>query len=143
MTVTLEDAIAIAAIAHKGQLDKGGRPYVLHPLRVMLAVDTPVERMAAVFHDILEDTAVTIDDLRQHGFPQEVLDTVVCLTRREGEVYEQYIERIAHNPIARCVKLADLADNMSPSRQTGNPEKDQKRMVRYRAAWDRLTCSSH
>ena len=71
---TLERAIAIAAMAHEGQVDKAGMPYVLHPLRMMLSVDTPEARMAAVLHDVVEDTAVTLDQLRAEGFPETVIE---------------------------------------------------------------------
>ena len=131
---TLERAIAIAAMAHEGQVDKAGMPYVLHPLRMMLSVDTPEARMAAVLHDVVEDTAVTLDQLRAEGFPEAVIDAVQALTKRDGEDYEAFIRRVAPNPIARKVKLADLRDNSDLSRIAQPTEADRQRIEKYRAA---------
>lgn len=78
---TIEKAIEIAARAHSGQLDKAGEPYVFHPLRVMLSVTTDHERMAAVLHDVVEDTNATLENLRSEGFPEEVLEAVAALTK--------------------------------------------------------------
>jgi len=78
---TVEKAIEIAARAHAGQVDKAGSAYIFHPLRIMLAVKTPFEKMAAVLHDTVEDTTVTLVDLRDAGFPPEVLDAVEALTK--------------------------------------------------------------
>ena len=131
---TLERAIEIAAKAHAGQVDKAGQPYVLHPLRMMLAVTTPEARMAAVLHDVVEDTAVTLDELRAEGFPASVLEAVEALTKREGEDYEAFIRRVAPNPIAREVKLADLRDNSDLSRIAEPTERDFARVEKYRRA---------
>jgi guanosine-3',5'-bis(diphosphate) 3'-pyrophosphohydrolase len=112
----LELAILIATIAHAGQVDKAGQPYILHPLRVMLRLSTEPERIAAVLHDVLEDCrGWTLERLRGH-FGPEVASAVDALTRREGETYRQYILRAAADPIARAVKVADLHDNLDPSR---------------------------
>ena len=87
-------------------MDKAGAPYVLHPLRMMLSLDTPDERMAAVLHDVVEDTSVTLEQLRAEGFPASVIDAVEALTKREGEAYEEFVRRVAPNHLARRVKLA-------------------------------------
>jgi hypothetical protein len=131
---TLERAIAIAAKAHAGQVDKAGQPYVLHPLRMMLAVTTPEARMAAVLHDVVEDTTFTLDDLRAEGFPASVLEAVEALTKREGEDYEAFIRRVAPNPIAREVKLADLRDNSDLSRISEPTVRDRERIKKYSRA---------
>lgn len=131
---TLERAIEIAAKAHAGQMDKAGQPYVLHPLRMMLAVKTPEARIAAVLHDVVEDTAVTLKELEGEGFPAEVLEAVEALTKREGEDYEAFIRRVAPNPIAREVKLADLRDNSDLSRILEPIERDRERVKKYRRA---------
>ena len=131
---TLERAIEIAAKAHAGQVDKAGQPYVLHPLRMMLAVTTPEARLAAVLHDVVEDTAVTLDELRAEGFPASVLEAVDALTKREGEDYEAFIRRVAPNPIAREVKLADLRDNSDLSRIAEPTERDRERIRKYQRA---------
>lgn len=134
----LEDAILLATGAHRGQKDKGGAPYILHPLRLMLKVDTDSERMAAILHDVVEDTTVTLKDLRDAGYPEPVLEAVDCLTRRKGELYEDFIRRIKPNPIARKVKLADLEDNMDLSRIPRPESKDLERADKYRRFWTEL-----
>ena len=131
---TLERAVAIAAAAHAGQTEKNGAPYLLHPLRVMLAVSTPAERIAAVLHDVVEDTTVTLDDLRAEGFSAEVLDAVALLTHDSGVPYFDYVRRAAEHPIARTVKMADLRDNLDPSRLAEFTSRDRERFARYRVA---------
>ena len=128
---TLDKAIQIAVSAHAGQVDKGGQPYVLHPLRVMCSVEKPHERLAAVLHDVVEDTAVTIDDLTNEGFPAEVLDAVQALTKLSGESRLDAAKRAVQNTIARKVKLADVADNMNMSRIPNPTAKDHARLREY------------
>jgi len=128
---TLERAIEIAAKAHSGQVDKAGQPYVLHPLRLMLAVRTPHERMAAVLHDVVEDTAITLSDLAREGFPSEVLAAVQSLTKLPGESRIEAAHRAAANSIARTVKLADVTDNMDLSRIANPSERDFARLKEY------------
>jgi guanosine-3',5'-bis(diphosphate) 3'-pyrophosphohydrolase len=113
---TLDRAIEIAVRAHTGQIDKAGQPYILHPLRVMFAVRSLHERMTAVLHDVVEDTPVSLSDLRSDGFPAEVLDAIRALTKTAGEDRIAAAMRAAENPIARVVKLADVTDNMDLSR---------------------------
>lgn len=134
-TATLEDAVAIAAAAHRGQTDKAGAPYLLHPLRMMLAVKSEAAMMAAVLHDVVEDTDWTIEGLRDEGVPEEVLAAVECLTRREGESYDDFIERVRANPVAREVKLADLEDNMNVRRISEVKPSDLERLGKYHRAW--------
>jgi len=134
----LEDAIILATGAHRGQVDKAGELYILHPLRVMLELKDEAGRIAAVLHDVLEDTSITVDDLREGGYSEEVLRALDALTRREGESYPEFIERVAADPLARRVKLADLADNLDADRLPEMAEADRQRMARYRAAWERL-----
>lgn len=109
----LDEAIIIATKAHSGQLDKIGQPYILHPIRVMLKVPSPLQ-VPAVLHDVLEDTALTELNLVFVG--DSNLQIVKALTRNEGEKYLDYIHRVSLNPDAVIVKLADLEDNMSPER---------------------------
>jgi (p)ppGpp synthase/HD superfamily hydrolase len=135
----LEKAIAIAVAAHRGQTDKAGRPYILHPLRLLCRMESDTDRIVAVLHDVLEDTSVTMDDLRREGFPPEVLDALACVTKRHpDEDYQAFVRRAASNPIACRVKLADLEDNMDARRLTTVTEKDAKRMTKYLAAWREL-----
>ncbi len=128
---SLERAIEIAATAHAGQLDRSGQPYVLHPLRVMLAVNSEHERMAAVLHDVVEDSAITYDHLMREGFPTEVVEAVRALTRAKGGSRIDAARKAVRNPIARLVKLADVADNMDLSRISNPSEKDQARQREY------------
>lgn len=129
---TLERAIAIAAEAHAGQVDKGGEPYILHPLRVMLRMTSSTERMAAVLHDVVEDTSVTLDFLRAEGFPLEVLSAVDALTKRRGESRIDAAHRAKQDPVARLVKLADNAENMDLSRIAEPTERDYARVEEYK-----------
>lgn len=135
---TLEDAIALAVQAHHGQRDKAGQPYILHPLRLMLKLETEEERTVAVLHDVVEDTPWTLERLRALGYPEPVLRALEGLTRREDETYEAFIERLRPDALACRVKLADLEDNMDVRRLTAVTAKDTERLARYRAAWARL-----
>ncbi len=135
---TLEDAISIAAEAHRGQRDKAGAPYLLHPLRLMLRMDSEAAMMAAVLHDVVEDSDWTLGRLRERGFPEEVVDAVACLTHRDGESYEEFVERVKANPLARRVKLADLEDNMNVLRIGRLGPKDLERLEKYHRAWRAL-----
>jgi (p)ppGpp synthase/HD superfamily hydrolase len=132
-TVMLNKAIEIAARAHTGQLDKAGEHYILHPLRVMLACKTELEMICAVLHDLIEDTDITLDDLRKEGFNEETVEIVDTLSRRDGEKYTDFIGRILENETACRIKLADLADNMNMARLPKPGEKD-KRMEKYKKA---------
>lgn len=134
----LEKAILIAVNAHQGQIDKGGKPYILHPLRLMFSRKDEVEQIIAVLHDVIEDTDVTLDYLRKEGFSEEILSALDALTRRKGESYEEFISRIINNKAACHVKLADLNDNMNLSRIEHPTEKDYKRIEKYRKAVDRI-----
>jgi (p)ppGpp synthase/HD superfamily hydrolase len=116
MTFSVSDAVRIATAAHDGQLDKSGKPYIGHPVRVMNRVSGPYEQMAAVLHDVIEDTSVTAEDLRAAGCPERVVTAVVALSHRPGEPQADYLARVAVDPIAVVVKHADIADNMSPAR---------------------------
>lgn len=135
---TLEKAIAIAAQAHAGQTDKGGNPYILHPLRVMMKLQTNEERIAAVFHDLFEDTTVTPQDLEEKSFTREIIDAVHALTKNKDESYDEFIARAKNNSIARNVKIADIEDNMDLSRIPDPAEKDYARVERYRRALKEL-----
>jgi (p)ppGpp synthase/HD superfamily hydrolase len=136
---TLADAIKLAVEKHGQTLDKSGRePYILHPLRVMLAQEGEAARMAAVLHDAVEDTDLTFADLERAGYPAEVLDALRLLTHDPAVPYEEYVERLAGNSLARAVKLADLEDNMNLRRMAVLREKDHARLDRYLRAWRRL-----
>lgn len=131
---TLEHAIALAAQAHAGQIDKAGAPYILHPLRVMLRCATNEQRMAAMLHDVVEDCGITLERLRAEGFPDAVVRAVEALTKRDGEDYDAFVRRAGADPIARIVKLADLADNRDLSRLPNPTTKDRERLAKYERA---------
>ena len=124
---SIEKALQIAARAHEGQTDKNGQPYILHPLRVMNAVEDEAAKIVAALHDVIEDSSVTVEDLRQEGFEVGVLAALECLTHRKGESYSDYVARCKCNVIARQVKLADLEDNARPSRALLRPRPDRAR----------------
>lgn len=129
---TLEKAIQISAKAHEGQLDKAGQPYIIHPIKVMLRLQNEDERIAAILHDVIEDTEITLNDLMAAGFSSEVIDAVEALTKREGETRMEAAKRASHNPIALRVKLADNAENMDISRIANPTEKDFVRLEEYK-----------
>ncbi len=136
---TLERAVQIAAEAHAGQRDKAGAPYLLHPLRMMMRMESEAAMIAAVLHDVVEDTAWTLDALRAEGFAEEILAAIDCLTHREGESYETFVQRAGANWIARQVKMADLEDNMNLKRLSEITAKDLARLEKYHRAWLSLT----
>lgn len=142
---TLERAIAIALEAHTGQHEKNGAPYLLHPLRVMLGVQTSGAlledaRMVAVLHDVVEDNpAWTLERLRGEGFSEAVITGVDAVTRRTTESYTEFVARAGRHPLGRAVKLADLRDNMDITRLAEVGEKERERLARYLAAYRLLT----
>lgn len=132
----LDKAIEIAVRAHTGQLDKCGEPYILHPLRVMLSRENKLERICAVLHDVIEDSDVSFNDLRDLGFSEEVIIILDCITKREGEDYEDFINRVLENEIACKIKLADINDNTDLSRIKCCTDKDRERLEKYKKAKD-------
>lgn len=134
MTSKLAEAISLAALAHDGQLDKSGEPYILHCLRVMLAQKTEDARIVGVLHDLLEDTDWTAEGLLALGFSNEIVQAIEVLTRSEGEPYYRYIERVIGNELALAVKRADVRDNLRPLASGEWPEGRDK----YVRAQERL-----
>ena len=131
-----EKAVMIAQEAHKGQLDKGGNPYIEHPLYVASQVETPELKMIAILHDTLEDSNLTAEDLKEAGLPEEVVEAIAVLTHEDGneEAYLDYIRRVADNKMAARVKKEDLKHNMDMSRIQNPTEKDRKRRAKYEKA---------
>ncbi len=127
----LEKALTIAYNAHAGQVDKAGEPYILHPLRVMLKMNSDEEKIVALLHDVVEDTDITIDALSREGFSPEVVNAIAWLSKSPDVPYEQYINNIKQDPIAAKVKLGDLADNMNMSRLKTITQKDEERLKKY------------
>lgn len=153
---TLQRAIEIAVEAHKGQVDKAGAPYVLHPLRVMLKLDTEAERIVGVLHDVVEDCAHlgwTFDRLAAEGFSADVLAALQAVTKTEAEdraleaaadeearyqAYWAFVARAIAHPVGRRVKLADLEDNCDLARIAVPTDKDRRRVARYRRVIERI-----
>lgn len=137
---TLERAIQIATEAHKGQLDKAGRDYIGHPLRVMAMGKTEDEKIVGVLHDVIEDTGWTFERLEAEGFSREVIEALKCVTKlSENENYDEFIERVKKNPLAVAVKINDLTDNMDIRRLPYLSDKDVKRLKKYLKAYKKLT----
>lgn len=137
---SLERAIAIALDAHRNQKDRNNKPYILHPLHLMHQMDDETEMIAAVLHDVLEDSDMTLDELRRQGFAATVIEAVALLTHdKEAMSYEEYVQRIKPNPLARKIKLADLAHNMDLRRVDHLDDADLRRFKKYHRAWETLT----
>jgi len=138
----LDRALKLAVNAHFGQEDKGGKPYILHPIRVMMQMETEAERVVAILHDVVEDTHIMFNDLEKEGIIGEPLQAVILLTKLPGQNYFEVIENITQNDIARAVKIKDLEDNMSVWRLMNRrdlQDKDLKRIKKYAKAWSILT----
>jgi len=137
---TLKRAIEIATEAHQGQLDKAGRDYIGHPLRVMEMGKTEEEKIVGVLHDVIEDTDWTFEKLAEEGFSDEVIAALRCVTKiSENENYDDFIDRVKKNPLAAAVKINDLTDNMDIRRLPYLSDKDVKRLKKYLKAYKRLT----
>lgn len=130
------DAVAIASRAHRGQVDKAGKPYIAHPAIVagMLSEHGDNAIMAGWLHDVVEDSAVTLDDLRAAGFPEDVVAAVDSVTKRPGETYLDLVRRAAADPLGRLVKLADNLTNSDPERLALLDEPTRGRLTRKYAA---------
>lgn len=129
----LSEALRVAVDAHDGQLDKAGQPYILHPIRVMLTQETEVGRIVALLHDVVEDSVLGHGDILAL-FGSDVHEAILALSREEGEDYFAYVLRAKANPIAAAVKIADLNDNLDPSRIVANDTNGPMRRAKYRRA---------
>lgn len=134
MNELLERAIKLAQKYHEGQFDKGGQPYIDHPLRVMNGVESIDEKVVAVLHDVLEDCDVSKEKLIEEGIPYYLVEKLEILCKGKNENYFDYIERIKVDPLAIKVKLSDLKDNMNLERLKEVTEKDIKRLEKYKKA---------
>jgi len=136
---TLQRAIEIAVEAHKGQTDKAGMPYILHPLRLMFQMKTDNEKIAAVLHDVVEDSDWALDDLKKEKFNNEVIEAVNLLTRDDNDSYDEFVQKAASNPISKAVKIADITDNLDLGRISKMTEKDIDRVKKYQRILKTLT----
>ena len=131
----VDQAIELASRFHEGAVDKAGRPYIGHILRVVNAVDSHEEKLAAAMHDLLEDTPLTSGHLSCAGSPPGTILAVEALTRASGEGYEEFCQRAASHPVARVVKLADVADNADEGRlELLEPEEAARLRSKYQRA---------
>lgn len=127
-------ALKLCFEAHKDQVDKSGLPYVFHPFHLAEQMTDEVTTIVALLHDVIEDTAYTLDDLRSMGFPVEELNALALLTHDKNVPYMDYVSRIKKNPIAKAVKLADLRHNSDLSRLDTPDNKALERVQKYRNA---------
>ncbi|MDR3282650.1 MAG: hypothetical protein LBS92_03450 [Candidatus Methanoplasma sp.] len=133
-------AVRLAYDAHHGRLDDSGVPYIFHPFSVAESMETEEEAAVAIMHDVVEDTAVTLDDVVSAGFPATVTDALRLLTRDPEMPYFDYVARIRGNPIAVKVKLSDIADNSRADRLSSLPEERRRRLTdKYGKAVEMLT----
>lgn len=130
----IEKALKIALNAHEGQKDKGGNPYILHPIAVMNNVETIEEKIVAILHDVVEDTDITLEDLKIDNFSTEVIEAIDNLTRKYDESYNNFIKRCKENELSRKVKIADIKENMDLTRIPTPKEQDFKRLKKYEKA---------
>ncbi len=135
----LEQALDLAARCHRGQRDKGGFPYLLHVVEVVRGCrGNPEAMVVAALHDCVEDGGMSLEALAREGFPAWVLAAVDALTRREGEAWEVYLERVKEDRLARRVKRADLESNLDVRRLAEVDARSAMRLERYRRAWEDL-----
>ena len=140
LKIILDRAKEIAKAAHEGQVDKAGKPYIEHPMRVMKMGKTMEEKIAGVLHDVVEDSEWTFEMLEKEGIPKDVMDALRCVTKlSEDEDYDHFIARVKPNPLAVKVKLNDLKDNMDITRLDQVTEKDLARLNKYIRAYKQLT----
>ena len=138
--MNLQRAIEIALEAHKGALDKGGNPYILHPLRLMLQMDSEEEMIVAILHDVVEDSEKwSFNKLQAEGFSKKIINILRSITKEnENEDYEKFIDRSIRDKIGRKVKIADISDNLDISRLKEVTDKDILRINKYKKALEKL-----
>ena len=135
----VEKSLSIALKAYAGQKDKAGKTYILHPLRVMSKMETEEEMSVALLHDVIEDSEITAQDLSKAGIPARVVKAVQALTKKDGENYDQFVNRVLKNKLAAKIKKADIEDNINVLRLNSVGPKDLERIAKYHKAWKKLT----
>lgn len=130
----VKKAMVVSYVAHTGMVDRGGAMYFFHPLHVAEQMTTEDSTVAALLHDVVEDTDFTMDDLARYGFKKEVLDALVLLTHDPDVPYLEYVAKLKSNRIAREVKLADLRHNSDISRLPRVSRTDLERLGKYKKA---------
>ncbi len=133
--VTVRKTLEFAKNKHKGQVDKCGVPYIWHVIRVARRVKRTDEKIAALLHDVVEDTDTSFEEIRDLGVSEKIIGAIDLLTHRSGMIYEEYVRNIAKNALAKTVKLADLADNTDPKRMEKLPcDLKQRLLKKYETA---------
>ena len=127
-------AMKLCFEAHKGQVDKTGVPYVFHPFHVAEQMTDEATTVVALLHDVVEDTEYTLEDIAALGFGQDIVGAVALMTHEDGVPYLDYVARLKSNPLARVVKLADLAHNSDLSRLGKVDDKTRRRLEKYKKA---------
>lgn len=133
-TELTKKALKLCFAAHKEQQDKSGLPYVFHPFHLAEQMEDELTTVTALLHDVVEDSPYTLTDLREMGFPEEVLAALALLTHDDDTPYLDYVARIRENPIARTVKLADLRHNSDLSRLDHVDDRALQRVEKYKKA---------
>ena len=139
----IETSLQIALNAYKGQKDKAGKTYILHPLRIMAKMETEEEMSVALLHDVIEDSDYTFEDLLADGIPLVVAKAVQLLSKVEGENYDQFVDRVLENDLASKVKIADIEDNINVLRLDEIGSKDLERVAKYHKAWKKLQAKTY
>lgn len=137
-TEMTKKALKLCFEAHKDQTDKSGMPYVFHPFHLAESMTDEYTTTVALLHDVVEDTDYTLSDLKDMGFSEKVTDALALLTHDKSVPYMEYVEKIKQNPVARAVKLADLAHNSDLSRLDAVDEKALRRVEKYKKAMEIL-----
>ena len=127
----VEKALHIAKKAHAGQTDKAECEYINHLIHVADSLNTEEEKIVAYLHDVVEDTSITIENLANEGFSETIIQAIDTITKKKNESYEEYVQKIAENPLARKVKIADLKHNSDLTRLKKITEKDIARVEKY------------
>lgn len=136
----LEVARELCLLAHRGQLDKGGKPYYEHPFRMAENFDTSEGKIVSFLHDVVEDEHISLDQLKYMGFKEEIIESIDAISRREEEKYTVYTIRVSQNTLAKKVKIEDLKDNLRKDRWCWGVRDDSNwHWKRYTEAYKKLT----
>ena len=138
-TTLTKKALKLCFEAHREQVDKTGTPYVFHPFHLAEQMTDEISTVCALLHDVVEDTQYELEDLREMGYPEEVIEVLKLLTHADDVPYMEYVKEIAKNPIAKQVKLADLRHNSDTTRLDVVDEKAKARVLKYKEAIEFLS----
>ena len=127
-------AMLIAYHAHRDHVDKGGMPYIFHPLHLAEQMDTEYSVITALLHDVIEDSDISLEDLKAEGFPEPILEALSLLTHEKQVPYLEYVQRLKENELARKIKLADLTHNSDVSRLSVQDDSSRQRFEKYQRA---------